>query len=67
MEDGCFTLAAPLEDGDVQEMSIRSDFEKCDLKRQTKALEQLINKMMHGEMFISIHTAASGESSLPQQ
>ncbi|OQR79581.1 coatomer subunit beta-like [Tropilaelaps mercedesae] len=53
MEDGCFTLAAPLEDGDVQEMSIRTDFEKCDPKRQAKALEQLINKMLHGEKFSS--------------
>ena len=49
MEDPCYTLTAPLEDNDVQEMGIRNDFEKGDPKKQAKALEHLINKMMHGE------------------
>ncbi|XP_003746781.1 coatomer subunit beta [Galendromus occidentalis] len=51
MEDPCYTLTAPLEDNDVQEMGIRNDFEKGDPKKQAKALEHLINKMMHGERF----------------
>lgn len=67
MEDPCYTLVAPLEDVDVQELGIRTDFEKGDAKKQAKALEQLINKMMHGEKFTPVMLMSVIRFLLPSQ